>query len=259
VANDHYIPRLLTAPWEFGERKLRFFDFCTRTFEEAPSKRLFARRGLNSVALETWLNQTIETPVADYVNQLRNGGRPSAPDWRAQRALTLLFFLNSQRIEEALRGKPASLTLEDLAASTDGLADRIAQLFLSTFKLLCAPVPLEHQLFFTEVGLFAYPMPARPVLGLPLGLNHALLAYDGPLNAKQLRQSVARNRLSLFSLGIGTDVHRVILPPLWREASDIDAVDIRQRLLDLREAAREMFNLVGVTSEKAGLIGWGAT
>jgi hypothetical protein len=248
---------MLTKPWELGDRQLRVFDFCTHAFEQRSSKVLFAGKGLNSPELELWLNRTIETPVAKIANGLRAGAPLRAPaDWRARKALALLLFLNSQRINEARWNEMASITLQDIATSTNGLDDRVAQYFVTKFQFMLARTPHDRELFFTEAVGFAYPLPHQPVMVLPLGLHHVLLAYDGPLSAEQLGENVNLEIMSIFSIGVGTNVHRVILPPSWHELSIKDETDARDRLFELREGARRLFELTSQVSAIAGLQQW---
>jgi hypothetical protein len=255
VANDHYIPQFLTRPWEFGERRLRVFDFCTRSFEDATARRLFAKRDLNSPTLEKWFNERIETPAGAFAERLRSGDLPDlSQDWTTRRALALLILLNSQRIKEARIPDRDPEPLESFLTWPEAKLDQFAEAILGSFKLCLVTVPRE--LFFTEFGVFGYPMPEEPVLALPLGLGHALLAYDGPLSADQLLRAVDRHTLAAFSLGVGKEVHRVILSPGWREASIRDPESTRHQLFELREGLGEIFNLVGKASVLAELKGW---
>jgi hypothetical protein len=172
---------MLTRPWELGDRQLRVLDFATRQFHQQSSKTLFAKPGLNSAELEAWLNLTIETPVAQVANRLRGGAVLQPPDdWQTLKALALLLFLNSQRLNEARWNEKATITLEDIARSTTQLDERIARYFLAKFKIFLGRTPAEHDLFFTEAVGFPYPLPGFPLIVVPLGLHCVLCAYDGP-------------------------------------------------------------------------------
>lgn len=254
MANDHYIPQFLTRPWEFGERKLRFFDFLTRDFENEPAKRLFARHGLNPTHLEAWLNRNIETPVGAYAAALRRNHIAAAPrDWPTQRALALFFILGAQRIEEGRSNEREDISLEVVAQSSDAHADAIAHYVLQRYTLAVLDSPTD--LFFTEAMSFAYPMPERPVIMIPLGLWHVLAAYDGPIASHDLVSNISKATLSMFSIGVGSNVHRVILPAGWRDASIQDPSRIRGDLLAIREGAVNIFNLVGTASRRGGMTG----
>jgi hypothetical protein len=255
VANDHFVPRVLTTPWEFKDRRVRLFDFATRAFTTVPTKKLFAKEGLNSERLEKWFDRTIETPLGAFVSPIREGAPfPDPARWEARRALALLMILSASRIGEGRWGDGGPVTMESLT-SGEGAADRIAQYFFGRFKLFCARVPDDRQLFFTEAVQFAYPLPDTPVAVIPLGLNHVAMAYDGPLEPNVLLKNINLSVLAGFSLGIGNDVHRVVLPPGFREASFEDEAGTRSALLELRQSLREMFDLIGRASVTSGLRG----
>jgi hypothetical protein len=255
LANDHYIPQVLTSPWEYGQRKLRVFDFCTREFSEPPASRLFAKRGVNSTALETWLNQTIDDPIGKVVLRLRRGERPTDLSWRYTRALALLIVLNSQRIGEARGyGNPAH-SLEELSQQA-GLADRLAQLYLQTRTIAWVQPKPGTELFFTEAVGFAYPQVGRsPALLVPMGLEVALMVCD----KEPIPPTIEREPLTWFSLGVGSNVHRVILPPSWHESSFRDEEQCANGLLEWRDSGRQLFNLFGVMSMRLDLDAWQVT
>jgi hypothetical protein len=257
VANDHYIPRFLTRPWEYAERRLRYFDFCNGRYEDVPSRQLFARLHLNSRHLETWLNETIETPLSRYVHGLQKSNSALAPkDWSSLRGLALFFILGPQRIAEA-SGERSALGLEELATWTESKIDDVARWVHQRFKFAVVATPYE--MFFTEFVSFAYPMPESPVLAVPLGPWHALIAYEGPLPTADLLRHVDPSQLANFSVGIGRKVNRVILGPGWRAHSVNAPEHVRDHLFEVREGAVRIFNLVGEMSQRAGLKGWQVT
>ncbi|HVV50787.1 MAG TPA: hypothetical protein VHO06_14070 [Polyangia bacterium] len=81
--NCHYISRFLTEPWEFddehGQRQLHYYDFDTDAFDNFSSKNLFAEKDLNSPQVETWLKETLETPLGAVRPRL-TAADPSALD-----------------------------------------------------------------------------------------------------------------------------------------------------------------------------------
>jgi len=247
---------MLTKPWETPKRQLRYFDFDSQTFSECSSKNLFARRQLNSPALEAWLNTTIEDPAAKHLAQIRKHVGTVPSDWRTQKALALLVFLNSQRVREATIDRAGAFPLEELARGGDALSDHIASYFYKTFRFLCVPISSAFPLFFPEVGLFPYPMPETPVIAMPVDPKYAFIIYDGPMTPDQLLESISRKHLSVLSLGVGSAVRRVILPPAFHVASVQDETTVRETLISLRSNARQMFNIVGEMSVKGGLRGW---
>src|SRR5688572_19739377 len=102
MANDHYISRFLTQPWEGPpQRSLRYYDCVARKFGSLSSRKLFAAPDLNDPETELRLNQWIETPVSQYLNGARSPhqyivlGEPQT--WIASRALACLWFLQMPR------------------------------------------------------------------------------------------------------------------------------------------------------------------
>lgn len=107
MSNDHYISRFLTQPWETADRRLEYYDFIRDTFGKASSKRLFAKRGLYDAETEKTFGKVIETPVGEYrAKVLRDGPAavvPLANEWRVHRALSLLIWMQAQRLIDAHR------------------------------------------------------------------------------------------------------------------------------------------------------------
>ncbi len=66
VANDHYISRFLTGPWEVGQRRLHYYDFASGRFGEASSESMFADEGIQTEATGKLLDRLVESPVSDY-------------------------------------------------------------------------------------------------------------------------------------------------------------------------------------------------
>src|ERR1700742_1950947 len=103
MANDHYIPRFLTKPWEYRDRKLSCFDFVTGEFRDRPSRRLFAKSDLNTPALEKLFGDVVEAPAGAHIANIVKADRlvPAPDDWETRRALALLMFLSPARIDAA--------------------------------------------------------------------------------------------------------------------------------------------------------------
>lgn len=258
MAADHYVPKFLTKPWEHGDdRQFRCFDFCTREFSDPYAKRLLAQEGLNSPEVEKWLNQTMEDPVGKYVHRLRTD--PDAdlgPSEKEARGLAYLVLFNAQRIGEARGEVFDRWSLEQLSTEPEALDAAVA--YLSSYRQMCVRVlPDDYELFFTEVAMFGIPYAGLPVLALPLGLQHVLLVYDGPDPIREVVAAFPDPFIMACSLGVGSDVHRVILPPEWRVRSCEDEDDARRRLLALRESMRELVDTVGRASLRIGLPAWG--
>jgi hypothetical protein len=145
VANDHYISRFLTAPWETGHRRLRFYDFDTASFGEQSSETLFARFDLHSEGTGKLLNRMVESPVSDYRARVLRGD-PGATlidhsDWRVYRALVGLIRLQAQRLEDLRPPGGDWLTLDQFLASGEVVFDQIGCASVETYRLIGVAVP----------------------------------------------------------------------------------------------------------------------
>jgi hypothetical protein len=257
VANNHYIPRCVTVDWEYGERRLRWFNFRTGEFDETSSKVLFAKEGLNAQPVEDMLNRLIETPVGKYLDDARKLGRLpdlKPTDLRLGRALSLLFLLNVQRVDEASGGWLHEMTLEEVQRRGDEYLQQLAD--AAQGRLLFTPLTLvgDEEMFFTEVGLFGLPLPGAPLV-LPLGTRFALVMQrrSAPFPLGNLRTGLAM----VSSIGIGENVHRVVLPPYWRNEREAKGEEhVAQHLLGMRGAARKVMTAAGEEFAKRGLGGW---
>jgi hypothetical protein len=113
VPNDHYIPRCLTRPWHddsHGREALRYFDFDTGRFHHRNSRKLFAKRGVNTPATERYLAKYIDEPVAIVQDKIVAAG-PDLKKIEAEfaklphTALTGIYWLQTQRIRDAKRAE----------------------------------------------------------------------------------------------------------------------------------------------------------
>jgi hypothetical protein len=183
--NSHFVSRFLTEPWEFGQRRLRYYDFDTGQFGTQSSRSLFAAIGLNSPEVETRLNRFIETPIASARQRLlRAFGRDTEEDleWPLFRALALLLLLQPFRAGQ--RGE-THRTLEEWLARPDTEIDELAQSISSRFQLMRVTVAEHWPLFYPSAGCF-------PLLGQELHGGCAL-AYAIPLSPRHVAVAVPRD------------------------------------------------------------------
>jgi hypothetical protein len=255
VSNDHYIPRFLTKPWEFGQRQLFYYDFVLRGFDQDSSNRVFAREGINTEAVEDFLQRHVEGPASRFVDKLAHGQRADETDQTTRRAILLLFFLNTQRIREAY-GETGPFSLENMVGKGEGFFDGVARWMSTEFKVRHITLPEPQELVFTSAGIFAVPFIGEPALALPLGLRDLLIARRGGFPEEELDEAVHGSLVMKFSFGLGSDVHRVVLTERWREDSQEDAEETGRRLLDIRQDLRSLFDLVGRMSEIACADRW---
>jgi hypothetical protein len=106
-------------------------------------------------------------------------------------------------------------------------------------------LPEGQELFFTEVSTIAVPFSSGPAaLAIPLSRWHLLVFRQGVLTDDEKAEVQilrASGALELFSLGVGSEVHRVVLPPEWRDAAKANPTGTAQNLVDMRRSARAAY------------------
>lgn len=245
MANDHYIPKVLTRPWEHehrgDQRQLSWFRFSDETFDVTSARNLFAKRDLNTPEVEDMLERYIETPLGNYLDHPRREGvaLPPADDWQVTRALALLLAFNVQRLLEAQADSRLALKLEDFQRKGEGHLDAVAQYWLSKYKIAGVTLPENQELFFTQVASFPIPFAADPAaLAIPLSTHHLLIHREADLPVAELNRYIAFGTFETLSIGVGPSVDVVVLPEFWRRAKATNEVAARADLLEMRRDAR---------------------
>ena len=261
MANDHFISRFLTQPWEVGQRVLHFYDFKTDTFGRISSERLFAQQGLHSKETDLFMNKFIETPVAEYVHRLDPIVNPDQPCRKEVRALIAFWTLQSLRVGGARGTSTVPVTLDQFLAGGENILDAMEQHILAGY----APtvVRTNQRLFFTEVGTFAIPLRRGPMLiALPLTPNH-FIAFPKRSSPRwpEALEEVLRSipTLTALSIGVGYDVHRVVLLPESVPADREGKFRVRRSLTGLRANSRTYVEVVGIENRALGLDSWEVT
>jgi hypothetical protein len=258
MANDHYISRFLTKPWEVGQRRLHYYDIDKGKFDECSSESLFALDGLHSEKTGQVLNEFIETPVSRYRTEiLRSGDKmPPLTDPKLYRALASLIILQVQREMDARKPGELKFSLDDLAAQGEGLVHAIASIAYKDSELIAVVL---HQnaapLFFTEAVYFVIPMiGTAPIMAVPLTPRHFVALPEKGFSERQLNEMLNdRMRLSAFSLGFGPWTRRVVIPPEALAARDSDPRAFEAMIREQQVRCRKVFNLIGKMTHIAGL------
>jgi hypothetical protein len=258
MANDHYIPRFLTAPWEVPQRQLHFYDLDAGRFDRLSSESLFALEGLHSEMTGELLNKFIETPVSRHrANILRSGGQiPPLTDQNLYRALASLIVLQVQRAMDAKEPGEMSFTMDGLAAQGDKLFDAIAGMVYERHELI--QVTLDSQaapLFFTEAVYFPIPMAAAaPIMALPLTPRHFVAIPEKGYPRDQLEERLSHPMfLSALSLGFGPWSKRIVIPPESLASRDAEPLGFQKMICEQQVRGRKIFNLVGKMNDVFGL------
>ena len=253
TSNSHYLSRFVTAPWEYEQRFLRYYDFGDNQFHSCSSKSLFAADDINSQGVEDWLDRMIETPFGRIRDRVARGERdPLEQDWSCYRAAMLLIILQGGRIA-AIADLDARQRLDALAMMPERDLDWMVRLALRKFDLrllhtesmpLCVP----------ETGLFCMIMPdIRRFLqepfgfGIPINPTCALLATPAE-SGEKLDLTKSRTILATSSVATST-ARRVVVPPeLYRQ---LGKDRLREKLLWFRQQNEQ---LLAVGQEKRRIV-----
>jgi Protein of unknown function (DUF4238) len=242
LANDHYIPRFLTRPWEHDDRKLTYFDFDAKKFDTRSSKRLFAQEGLNTPAVEAMLGKVVESPIGAYLTDVRKNKALLAQinDWETLRAMVLLFAFGTQRLSQ-VQGVTFPLTLDHFAANPEHI-DQLAQLWTKQSRMFGVSLPPKQEMFFPEGGFAITFKSAPPALAIPLGLNHLVVTRDGDLPADEMDEYFANQTVVSMSLSLISK--RVVLPPAFLASKDKDETRAKEWLIGERETCAKAIVVV---------------
>lgn len=219
--NCHWISRVLTEPWEVGERFLHFYDFNTRELARKSSRSLFSEDGINSQDVENWLGRMVETPFGNFRDKLAACDPSALDDWRDYRAATLILWLQGTRALEGLFGPPDEGGLADLASCSDSDIDALVYAFSEEYMLLSLNPPRNQLLYLPSSGGFPLPVEDLGCLttknfGLAVPIHpHAVLAAV-PKGAVLSVESLTP-RLPAYSVGVSRYADRVVIPPAMFE------------------------------------------
>src|SRR5450631_2290007 len=170
VANDHFISRFLTAPWEEKPaRRLHFYDFPRSAFGRQSSESLFARDGLHMKETGRLLDTFIESPVSHHRSEsVRRGQVVDPGKWELYRALVGLVWLQGTRFPD--QAPPDGKTIEDIFRDPEGVLNGMATIARERYTLMSVTLPENaFPLFFPDTVYFPIPMVVtRPILAVPL-------------------------------------------------------------------------------------------
>lgn len=244
--NCHYISRFLTSRWEEEAspqgRMLAYFDFGSRQFARASSRRLYAEESINSQAVETWLSKVVESPFGECRARLSAADPTALARPEAIRAAMLLIWLQGARVSsiDDLDSRRhldslASMPIEDV----DWLVAEIGKHYrLASVTTGPEPDGAVAPLFVPSTGVFSIVAKDSGcqsghsfVLALPIDLNCALIAIPqdraGTVDLTDLPRQVSN-----YSVGTSTSRRVVLLPSLLTGYSEAELAD---RLTALRQ------------------------
>jgi hypothetical protein len=260
LANDHYITRFLTDPWEFGQRRLHYFDFETGEFDDDSSKNVYAQDGLNSPTVEAWLNKVIETPLSNARPRLQAGDPSALDDPKFFRAAVLMLMLQGLRTGTAVEGagseaeRLSTRTLAGLAAMSSADIEGLVAVIGQTYSLYLLFTPTRAgkwtPLAMPSTGIFPVTFPDRGCLSgwatgvsLPIDPRCALVAAPAG-DQSQLDLGVAAQTLAHRSLGPAACTRVVLHPAL---IASMPGDELRRELLEMRRSNDEALTLLQQT------------
>jgi hypothetical protein len=237
--NCHFISRILTRPWEFGQRRLHFYDKKTKRFHQTSSKKLFARRGLNSKKTEEHLEHIMETPLARALPQLLNAsdaGSGSITDWPTYRALMLLYPFQLARITPD-RSPP--IDLESLCSWPDEALDQYVRVMEQSNRLITAVSHRECPFFYPSKGYFIVPLrwaatPHPGAIAMPLTERHAVVWIPAGVDDDLVHTTLSKGEGALVTnASIGTNSERVVIHPSIMKHANLD--DLRAHIEEMQD------------------------
>jgi hypothetical protein len=219
--NCHYISRFLTRPWEVVDRQLDYYDFESKSFGRLSSKRLFAEDQINSSAVEIWLRDVLETPLAAARPKLVAAHPRALDDWCFFRAAVLMLWLQGARTQ-SVEDEDAKRELEWIAALSmpdlDGLVNEIRQDFEFRLVTTIAPDGMVAPIFYPSSGIFpVWHRDGGAVggwhrgIGMPLDI-HTVFVATGAQTHGEIDFSLWPASISNWSVGTSAS-RRVVIPP----------------------------------------------
>lgn len=235
--NCHFVSRFLTAPWEFGQRRLWFYDFETGQIGAQSSRSLFATAGRNSEEVEERLNRLIETPIAQARRTLWGAGDDVSPalEWPLFRALALLLLLQPFRATDAPEGPQ---TLDEVLGRPEDYIDGLARAVGSRYRLMRITVSPHSPLYYPSDGWF--PLTATPIgngcafgIAIPLNAVHAFVGVRSDVQPQQTEIWSLNGAGLVSNYSVGYRSRRVVIHP-----AAVDGLT-QSQLIDAIRAARE--------------------
>jgi len=237
------------------------------TFERASSKSLFAEDEINAPVVETWLKETLETPLAHVRPRLVAADPRALEEPRFFRAAVLMLWLQGFR-SSSVGETEDRRRLEDLAQMPIEHLDAMVQMIGRDYTLRLVFTVWQNRQFFPlsvpSEGTFLVKVNDPGCasgfslgVGLPLDPRCALVALPveerGTLDLSLLRPSLAN-----YSVGISPS-RRVVLHPQVRQSIPED--QLRRDLHELREnndvltkSIHDIRNLIAKGFAMAGIV-----
>jgi hypothetical protein len=263
VANDHFISRFLTAPWEEKpSRKLHFYDFRKSAFGRQSSESLFAQDGLHTKETGDLLNKFIESPVSHHrAESVRRGQVVDPGKWELYRALVGLILLQVPRFPD--QAELGGETIDDILRDPAGALNGLATIAREKFTLISVTLPGNaFPLFFPDTVYFPIPMVvSRPILAVPLTPRMFIALPEKSYAEASLSEWVTKtpSTLSAFSAGLGSSAKKVLVPPDLHEQVKTDPENLATMIRTNRDLAGQIFDQFGKANAALGFPSFSVT
>ena len=215
---NHFFSRFMVEAWECYYRKnngVWTYNFGAETLEHLPSNKVFARKRVFSDELEKRYNKVIETPLSQYYSSLLAGRDLHRTNREIEKALFLLFFSQSSRVQQALEPERGTSLTHILSASDETLDDLVNELAVNSRLIRCTST--HHQpMFLPRHGMFAVPYQDTSCLtGWTFGFAIPLTPYVAVLMVSKSVASDTILQLPLWacSVGLAPKMNCIIIPP----------------------------------------------
>ena len=249
--NSHVATRRLTKAWEGqgARRPLYFYDFENDAFGERSSKSLLTAEHSYGYDVERFLNDTVENPLAGYLDSLEAGTLKTSLPWKHERALLLSLAFQGLRAHAA-RGNPQAVSeLHDLLTKSDTYYDELATASSSMYHRFGCKLRGDQLLYFPSDGLAGIPLPGAStdcpaILFQPTSTTTFFALVPAGFSAAEAEArlgEVMENGL-LVACSVGAKSRRVLIPPEMKQR--VPESVLRQVLRQFRLASGRIIELV---------------
>ncbi len=237
--NNHYVSRVVTKPWEFGNKELYFFDFEESKFDSERAKTLFAEQDIFPEDYELFKNQSFESILGSSRDPILKSKKIS---WKTFKSLWLYIILQpgSSSVLSGVkysREELMNLSKEEINGFITYLDNKFNLIKIidnSCYNLFVNP--LGYFPIFLNSGLnviMAYPIhPKMAIVVTPKKIDYEYIKKSG---------SIEDNLLSKWSIGTGKYCNKIVVyPPLLKK---LGTEKLKQRLQNWRSQLNDLCQL----------------
>lgn len=260
--NCHYVTRGITTPWEMDQRKLWYYDFQTNKIEDHSSKSLFSGDGLLSQAAELKFKQLIEDPIMEMRNLALKDPTRVQFDWKHVRSVSLYFMGQVQRFNISLQGANNDGSLEEFLKKDNDYYDQLAAAAQKQYQIVGITLPSSKQFFFPQTGFFTFFFLDESRLykfssgfAVPLAPHFAMAIIRTDADSSRLLQQL--DALSAYSIGTGSNINKVLIPPDIKQANTDNLLieHFKEKRAQVQTMVTDMFKMKGLVNTMYETVG----